>query len=298
MARYRGRRGLHVPSWKRLLLLFLTAVFLLSGGLLGRDLYRAHGERRAYRELAERIREPRGKDPDLFAAEGEAAPAQPAAAPGEEISLDPSPYEALSLENPDFSGWLSIEGTPIDYPVMYTPQEPEYYLRRAFDRSDAVSGSLFIGADCGPDTPHVMIYGHNMKDGSMFGSLLQYAQADHAAAHPVIRFDTLDRNGEYRVLSAFYSHAHVPGEEGFRYYQYADLSRREDFEEYVQKAKGSALYDTGAQAEYGDRLLTLSTCSYHRENGTFVVVAVSQQKDNQKPLESDDSSGFCEGQTL
>lgn len=276
MARYKGNWVLRPPLWERPLILFLSVILLLSGGFLGRDLYRAHRERRAYRELAERIHGPRQKVPSILSTGGGAAPTQAAAVSGEEVSPGPSPYEELSLENPDFSGWLSIEDTPIDYPVMYTPQEPEYYLRRAFDRSDAVSGSLFIGAGCGPDAPHVMIYGHNMKDGSMFGSLLQYAQADHAAAHPIIRFDTLSQSGEYRVLAAFYSHAYVPGEEGFRYYQYADLSRREDFEEYVQKAKGAALYDTGTEAEYGDRLLTLSTCSYHRENGTFVVVAASR----------------------
>ena len=157
---------------------------------------------------------------------------------------------------------------------MYTPQEPEYYLRRAFDGSEAVSGSLFVGEGCTPGGAHVIIYGHNMRDGSMFGSLAQYAQADYAAAHPVIRFDTPDRTGEYRVLAAFYSHAYIPGEEGFRYYQYTDLSQPEDFEEYVRKAEEEALYDTGIEPRYGCRLLTLSTCSYHRENGTFVVVAV------------------------
>lgn len=275
MARYKGRRVLPAPPWKKPLLLFLSAVLLLSGGFLGRDLYRAHRERRAYRELAEQIYKSRQKEPSLPSVEGDAAPPQSAAASGKETSPAPPPYEELSLENPDFSGWLSIEDTPIDYPVMYTPQEPEYYLRRAFDRSDAVSGSLFIGAGCGPDTPHVIIYGHNMRDGSMFGSLLQYARADYAAAHPIIRFDTLSQNGEYRVLAAFYSHAYLPEEEGFRYYQYADLSYQEDFEEYVQKAKEAALYDMGTEAKYGDRLLTLSTCSYHRENGTFVVVAAS-----------------------
>lgn len=192
--------------------------------------------------------------------------------PGEETATL-SPYEALAGENPDFAGWLSIPDTPVDYPVMYTPQEPEYYLRRAFDGTKAVSGSLFIGAGCSPGGAHVIIYGHNMNDGSMFGSLARYAEKDYAAAHPVIRFDTLERTGEYRVLAAFYSHAYTSDEEGFRYYRYTDLSQPETFAEYVQKAKEASLYDTGAEARQGGRLLTLSTCSYHRENGTFVVVA-------------------------
>jgi len=246
-------------------LLLLTAVLLISCGLLARDLVRAHWERAAYRELAQKVREARRPAP----AEEEPEPA----APQEET---PSPYEDLARENPDLAGWLSIEGTAVDYPVMWTPEEPEYYLRRAFDRSRSVSGSLFIGEGCAPDSAHVIVYGHNMRDGSMFGSLSRYAQEDYAAAHPVIRFDTLTRTGEYRVLAAFYSHAYTPGEEGFRYYRYTDLSQPEAFEDYVRQARASALYDTGTQAEYGDCLLTLSTCSYHRENGTFVVVAAAQ----------------------
>lgn len=274
MARYRGKRVLPPPPWRRPLLCLLTALLLVSGGLLGRDLCRASRERAAYRELARKVHaveSPRAVSEGALPAES-----SPEDAPGEGPAPTLSPYEILAAENPDFAGWLSIPDTPIDYPVMYTPQEPEYYLRRAFDGSDAVSGSLFIGAGCNPGGAHVIIYGHNMNDGSMFGSLAQYAEKDYAAAHPMIRFDTLERTGEYRVLATFYSHAYTSGEEGFRYYRYTDLSQPENFEEYVQKAKAAALYDTGTEAEYGNRLLTLSTCSYHRENGTFVVVAVEE----------------------
>jgi len=249
-------------------LLLLAAVLLASGGLLGRDLFRAHEERAAYRVLAQRVHEMRRPSP---AGEGPKLSPEPDA-PQEEAF---SPYEVLAQENSDLAGWLSIEGTAVDYPVMWTPSDPEYYLRRAFDKSRTVSGSLFIGADCAPGNAHVIIYGHNMRDGTMFGSLSGYAEEDYAAAHPVIRFDTLTQNGEYRVLAAFYSHAYTPGEEGFRYYQYTDLSQPEEFESYVRQARESALYDTGTRAEYGDRLLTLSTCSYHRENGAFVVVAAA-----------------------
>jgi len=261
------------PSRRRLALLLLAAVLLVSGGLLGRDLLRARGEREAYQALAQRVHEMRRPSP---AGEGR-EPFSELDAPREEALQEeaPSPYELLAQENPDLAGWLSIEDTAVDYPVMWTPSEPEYYLRRAFDKSRAVSGSLFIGEGCAPDGAHVIIYGHNMRDGSMFGSLSGYAEEDYAAAHPVIRFDTLTEAGEYRVLAAFYSHAYTPGEEGFRYYQYTDLSRPEDFEAYVRQARESALYDTGTRAEYGGRLLTLSTCSYHRENGTFVVVAAA-----------------------
>lgn len=275
MARYRGKHVLPPPPWKKPLLLSLAAAFLIFGGLLGRDIYQIHREQAAYRALAQRVREAERSTPT--------APAIPASTPeyGQALhpqsSREPSPYEELAVENPDFVGWLSIPDTLIDYPVMDTPQEPEYYLRRAFDGSYAVSGSLFVGEGCAPGSAHVIIYGHNMNDGSMFGSLAQYAEKDYAAAHPVIRFDTLAEAGEYRVLAAFYSHAYTSDEEGFRYYRYTDLSQPEAFVDYVQKAKEASLYNTGVEAHQGGRLLTLSTCSYHRENGTFVVVAVKEQ---------------------
>lgn len=280
MARYRGKRVLPPPPWKRPLLFLLTAALLIFGGLLGRDICQARRVRAAYRELARRVHDAERARPSPAprVVPEESLPAEifPENAPGEEPAPALSPYEALAEENPDFAGWLSIPDTPVDYPVMYTPQEPEYYLRRAFDGTNAVSGSLFIGEGCTPGGAHVIIYGHNMNDGSMFGSLAQYAEKDYAAAHPVIRFDALDGTGEYRVLAAFYSHAYIPGEEGFRYYQYTDLSQPETFAEYVQKAKETSLYDMGAEAHQGGRLLTLSTCSYHRENGTFVVVAAKE----------------------
>ncbi len=272
--RTKGRRVLPPPRWRRPVLLLLTAALLVSGGLWSRDLIRAHRERAANRALAQRVEAARRPSPAREGPEPQASAsreeAPETAAPPEKT---PSPCAALAQENPDLAGWLSIADTAVDYPVMWTPEEPEYYLRRAFDKSYAVSGSLFIGADCTPDGAHVIVYGHNMGDGSMFGSLSGYAREDYAAAHPVIRFDTLDQTGEYRVLAAFYSHAYTAGEEGFRYYQDTDLSQPEDFERYVRQAREAALYDTGTRAEYGDRLLTLSTCSYHRDNGTYVVVA-------------------------
>lgn len=285
--RYQGRRVTPQPPWRRPLALVLTAALLIFGGLWGWDLYRGHREETAYRTLARKVHQAERPLQPTHPAEtisAETAPEEtaPEGPPLEAVPTEGpefSPFEVLARENPDFIGWLTIEGTAVDYPVMWTPEDPEYYLRRAFDGSSAVSGSLFIGEGCEPDGIHVIIYGHNMRSGTMFGSLSDYRSADYAAAHPVIRFDTLTQSGEYRVLAAFYSHAYTPGEEGFRYYRYTDLSRREDFEEYVRLAREASLYDTGTPAEYGSRLLTLSTCSKHQENGTFVVVAAALPPD-------------------
>lgn len=183
-------------------------------------------------------------------------------------------YAALYAENPDLFGWVQIPDTELSYPVMYTSDDPEYYLRRAFDGSESVSGVPFLDGDCPEDGGNYLIYGHHMSGGTMFALLPSYAKQDFYEEHPVIRFDTLFERGKYEVMAAFYSQAYGTDEQDvFRYYQYTDLRCPERFQEYVEQVTAAALYDTGITAEYGDQLLTLSTCSYHTDNGRFVVVA-------------------------
>lgn len=183
-------------------------------------------------------------------------------------------YAVLYAENSDLFGWIQIPDTELSYPVMYTPDDPEYYLRRAFDRSKSVSGVPFLDGDCPEDGGNYLIYGHHMSSGTMFALLPSYAKQEFYEEHPVIRFDTLFERGEYEVMAAFYSKAYRTDEQDvFRYYQYTDLRNPERFQKYVEQVKAAALYDTGITAEYGDQLLTLSTCNYHTDNGRFVVVA-------------------------
>ena len=187
--------------------------------------------------------------------------------------------EPLYEMNEDLVGWLSVPGTEIDYPVVYTPYEQNHYLRKAFDGSYAISGTLFLGAPWGEETNHSLIFGHHMRNGSMFGYLNRYAEEAYGLEHRTIRFDTLYEECEYELVAAFYSKVYreSDGDSVFRYYQYADLSDPETFDYYVREAKAAALYDTGVEPEYGDRLLSLSTCEYHTSNGRFVVVACHKE---------------------
>ena len=177
------------------------------------------------------------------------------------------------------AAWLLLPDTEIDYPVMYTPEDPEHYLHRAFDGSSSVSGCLFLGEGSAPDSSHVMIYGHCMRNGTMFGSLEDYADPAYAEAHPVIRYDVVAPDGTYHrdtyeVMAAFYSRVYRTDETGvFRFYYCADLSDPEDFDSYVAQVEAAALYDTGVTAACGDRLLTLVTCDYYTSDGRFVLVA-------------------------
>lgn len=244
------------------LLLMFSALFIISAYMICEIISQAQQEQANFERLEETIKQPAAvSDP--------VQPQEPS-----ETAVISSPYAALKEQNPDFFGWISIEDTKLNYPVMHTPDNPEHYLRRDFDGDTSQSGVPFLEASCFEGCGNYLVYGHNMKNGAMFASLLSYADREYWEQHPIIRFDTLSGSGEYEVLAAFYSQVYEQAASGvFRYYNYTDLSEPAVFEEYMKQVQASALYDTGISAAYEDELLTLSTCSYHTKNGRFVVVA-------------------------
>lgn len=181
-------------------------------------------------------------------------------------------YAAVYEQNSDFVGWISIEGTNIDYPVMQTIDNPNYYLKHSFEKQYSDYGVPYVQENCDLEfSDNCVIYGHHMNNGSMFADLCKYADEDFYRAHKTIRFDTLSGFGEYEVISAFKTAAY--SEQGFKYYHFVNAEDETAFNEYISKCKELAIYDTGVTAEYGDRLITLSTCEYSRQNGRMVVVA-------------------------
>ena len=179
-------------------------------------------------------------------------------------------YRELFAENPDLAGWIQIEGTDLDYPVMFTPEEPEFYLRRDFYGNPSQSGVPFLDGNYQEEGNHALIYGHNMDNGTMFATLLSYRDPEFWEEHPTIRFDTLYETGEYEVVAAFYGEILPLGTEGsFPYYTYTDLRDPKAFSEYLAQVEEAALYETGVTAVFGDAILTLSTCSNQGENGRF-----------------------------
>lgn len=186
-----------------------------------------------------------------------------------------SPYEKyvpVYEQNSDLVGWITIDGTNINYPVMQTKDEPDFYLKRGFDKSYSKYGVPHLQWDCDVLTSdNLVIYGHNMKNGTMFSDLEKYANESFYKEHGYIRFDTLRDYGTYEIFAVFRTVAY--SEDGFKYYGFVNFDDAEDFNGYVEKCKELSLYDTGVSAVYGDKLLTLSTCEYTRTNGRFVVVA-------------------------
>lgn len=271
-------------------------------------------------------------------------------------------YDDILEINPYVSGWLHIYGTKIDAPVVYTPKDQNYFLHRSINGDDIDSGTLFIANLWNDGYNNTLIYGHNMRDKSGFGSLLNYADEEYGKEHNIIEFDTLYDKQKYELLAAFYteinedeiesdderkeadnkvieegiknkeessptpettepstepsgrekeseSKEETPAPEepatvpeltladldlsvdygdadiyreekdqdiqnnNFRFQFYTNLSSKEDYDYFVKNIKEMALYDTENTAQWGDELLTLSTCSYQTDNGRFVVVA-------------------------
>lgn len=192
-----------------------------------------------------------------------------------EMTAEPTAYDTYASvyeQNNDFVGWIHIDGTNVDYPVMQTIESPNYYLRRAFDKSYSYYGVPYMDEDCRlNESDNMVIYGHNMDNGSMFADLCKYKSEDFYSEHKIIHFDTLDGYGEYEIIAVFQTVAY--SQDGFMYHHFVDAENSKEFDEYVSACKELALYDTGVTAEYGDQLLTLSTCEYSRTNGRIVVVA-------------------------
>ena len=186
-------------------------------------------------------------------------------------------FDQLYEMNNDFFGWLKIEDTVIDYPVMYTPYEPEKYLHMDFDGNYSESGELFMDADCDPTGLHYLIYGHHMFNGTMFGSLPKYEDEDYYHEHNKLRFDTRSEMGEYEIFAVFYSQVYDDSDDVFKYYNCANLNDEGTYNYYVQNVKALSIYDTGITPQYGEKIVTLSTCNYHTEDGRFVVAAKKVQ---------------------
>lgn len=183
-------------------------------------------------------------------------------------------YAELYAQNPEMFGWITIEGTKIDYPVMYTPQDPQKYLHKSFEQTDSYPGVPFIDAGCTPDSQNLLIYGHNMPNGTMFRSLMKFQEKNFWQQHSTIVFNTIYEEQEYEIIAAFNDRVYYTRETGmFKFYQFIDPETEEEFDSGIAAIKDKALYDTGVTAEYGDKLITLVTCAYHTDHGRFVVVA-------------------------
>lgn len=186
-----------------------------------------------------------------------------------------NPYRDSFLANKDMAAWLLVPDTGIDYPVMWTPRDENYYLKRGFDGRDNQNGCLILDTDSSlePLTTNLIIHGHNMRSGAMFGNLTKYEEEAYCQEHSQMYLYTPECQRCYEVIAVFRSQVFKKNDDVFKFYQFFQADTQEEFDDFYQNIKEMSIYDTGVTAEFGDCFLTLSTCAYHVEQGRFVVVA-------------------------
>ncbi len=239
------------------LMFLLSAVLICSGYMI-------------WKELSERE-----KDKDTFVTlveivEQEEFTEEETKNTAEEENKGSRNLSALFAENSDFIGWLCIPETAVNYPVMHSPKSPEKYLRRNFYNEYSQSGTPFLDGKCSINSTNLILFGHNMRNGTMFSAVTGYANKDYAKEHPVIEFETAGGLDLYTVYAA------VSVKNTDHWYSFIDCLNEDDFNAALSKVTEKAYYKTDAVPQYGDKLLTLSTCYGRNKDDRLIVIAVKQ----------------------
>lgn len=184
-------------------------------------------------------------------------------------------YQAILAEHSDFAGWITIEGTKVDYPVMLTPTDKDFYLRRNINGEEDINGTLFMDArtNLAERSTNIIIYGHNMKSGAMFGDLKKYLEEDYWQAHKQITFDTIYEKGTYEIFAVCLAKVQYQDSKEFRYYDFIQADSEEEFDDYLDHIIQLSVFTGTDLPAYGDELLTLSTCNSFAEDGRLFLVA-------------------------
>ncbi len=275
------------------LLCLFASIFIGSAAYLGIYFYQSAQTEKLYAQMSEGIgqlimdavKPPKPPKPT----EPETLPTDPST--GETIippTTEPKPTEPPKIQdflqdtydqNNDTIGWIYVPDTKISYPVMQTGLDrKDYYLKRNFNKRSSDWGAIYVREVCDVFKPsdNLTLYGHHMKDGSMFTGLDKYKKQSFWKDHQYIYFSNLYESHEYQVFAVFKTSANAG--EGYPYHHFVNAGNQEEFDAFIAAikslSKASGYYDTGITPKYGDKLITLSTCEYTLENGRFVVCAV------------------------
>ena len=259
MARRRRRRRARLTWYEGVALTAFAGVFVISAVMLGKYFFTAEKEQNEFDELAQLVTVQQPADDAQSGSEAE------------EQTQTKLSVEELQAINPEAFGWINIPDTRLDYPVMHTPSDPQKYLRLSFYGAYADSGVPFLEAQCTATSSNLIIYGHNMKSGSMFHALEGYLDSSYFSAHPSITLTTADKETVYDVIAVL--HFKVTDETLARYYVIQQT--QEQFESYVATVRADSVYPLNTPAEWGDQLITLSTCDNVTDDGRILVIARS-----------------------
>lgn len=256
-----------------LIVVLLLLVFCVSAFFVGRYILESREQAQQSAALADLKNSIKATEPE--ATTGETTPEGTFGA--EEIRDENGmliEYGEIYAQNPDLVGWIRIDGTKLDNPVVQTPDNPNFYLNHDFYGNSSAWGAIYAREECDINEPsdNITLYGHNMRDGSMFTSLNAYISEDTWKKNPLIFYDTLYEYHVYKIFAVFKTSANLG--EGFTYHNMIDASSKEEFDEFIATCKELSFYDTGITPQYGDKTICLSTCEYTLNNGRLVVAAV------------------------
>lgn len=270
------------------LLGFFALVFVCSAVYIGSYFWGSYKARSDYDDLADlRQDNMTTAPPETTAPDSTTVPSQTEdpSAPTDGTTVPPETTEPgeptilpellpLYEMNDDLVGWICFPDTKLNYPVLQTPDDPNYYLYRNFYGENSRWGAIYANELCDIEKPsdNVTLYGHNMKDNSMFGILDNYQRKSYWEEHQTFTFDTLYERRTFKIFAVFRTTAIA--ETGFQYHNFIDAGSEEEFNKFISRIKRLDYYDTGITPVYGDKIVCLSTCEYTQTHGRFVVCGV------------------------
>lgn len=246
---------------KRVALCIVITIFLYSGYHLAQYLYDGYVSNKLNERMKQQYENVQKVQQDLNnVAQGELTEQQLKQQYRER-------FDQLLEINSDIVGWISIENTGINYPVVQS-SDNDYYLNHNVEKQSSTRGSIFMdyrNKDVNEDI-HTVIYGHHMKDGSMFGELSKYKDAAYYKEHNTITFEGLDGSTKWQIFSVY---IYSPEDQFFEY-EFAD---EQQYSTYLDKIIKKSRYDTGVEVTSEDQLLTLVTCTYEVTDARFIIHA-------------------------
>ena len=201
-------------------------------------------------------------------------------APTETVPVETEPVMLAHMAelyemNNDIVAWVRIDGTKVDNAVVYTPEDYEKYLHLDLEGNYSYGGSIILDQRCtvDPESSNAILHGHNMKNGTMFANIMNYVNKSYWEEHPTIYYSTLYEEREYEIFAALYDRVYNVSDDVFKFYEFTDPQTEEEFNEGIEHFKENSFYEIDVTPEFGDRILILSTCSYHVDDGRLLVVA-------------------------
>lgn len=248
-----------------ILTVVFAAVFLISGGILVWELLiNPYFTDRNNNDIQSVYSEAGGTESE--------APEEPDARE-ETYARRVAAVKKLQEVNPDISGWLKIDGTQINFPVLTPPaDDPEYYLYRNYKKEDTKYGSIFTDKTAVEERDNTVLHGHSMQDGRMFWELIGYGDAETIKKTPLIRYDTAAKAGDWKIISVFKTNTVIAHGEPFIYTQ-SDFATDEERMQFYYEVMQRSMVDMGVDLNEDDELVMLSTCSYEYDGFRTVVVA-------------------------